>query len=220
MNELVFAVEPSLSCDEFIDILERSGLAARRPVSDRVTIEGMLRNAQLIVTTRLKGKLVGVSRAITDFHFCTYLSDLAVDESHQRRGIGRRLIEETHARAGKKTRLILLAAPAARDYYPHIGMVQHDSCWQIPPENGHNRAGVEAPTADSPIPPPRTRPPNCCADRSSLHLNSNPVVSSDENICCVCPQVGCYDRISSSKDELIPFRESLFEFSRYGRIQE
>jgi predicted N-acetyltransferase YhbS len=93
----------------------------------------MLKNADLIVTARSNGRLVGVSRAITDFAFCTYLSDLAVDESCQKQGIGRKLIEQTHEAAGLMTRLILIAAPKARSYYPHIGMVPHDSCWMRDP---------------------------------------------------------------------------------------
>jgi predicted N-acetyltransferase YhbS len=76
--------------------------------------------------------LVGVSRAITDFAYCTYLSDLAVDGQHQRRGIGRELIRRTHEAAGLHTTLILLAAPKAQTYYPHIGMTKHASCWVIP----------------------------------------------------------------------------------------
>jgi len=47
---------------------------------------------------------------------------------------GRELIRPTHAAAGLHTVLILLAAPAARSYYPHIGMVAHDSCWIIDQE--------------------------------------------------------------------------------------
>ena len=78
------------------------------------------------------GRLVGVSRAITDFSYCTYLSDLAVDRDYQRQGIGRELIRLTHEAAGLDTMLILLAAPLARTYYPHIGMNPHDSCWIIP----------------------------------------------------------------------------------------
>ena len=77
------------------------------------------------------GLLVGASRAITDFSYCTYLSDLAVDGQFQRQGIGRELIHRTHEAAGFKTTLILLSAPAARSYYPHIGMQPHDSCWVI-----------------------------------------------------------------------------------------
>jgi GNAT superfamily N-acetyltransferase len=126
-------LEPQLSVEEFIDVLVRSTLGERRPVDDRERIESMLQNADLIVTARLNGRLVGVSRAITDFAFCTYLSDLAVDESCQKQGIGRKLIERTHEAAGLMTRLILIAAPKARSYYPHIGMVPHDSCWMRDP---------------------------------------------------------------------------------------
>ena len=86
----------------------------------------------IIITARARGRLVGISRAITDFSYCTYLSDLAVDRDYQRRGIGKELIRRTHELAGLNTTLILLAAPLARDYYPHIGMQFHDSCWIIP----------------------------------------------------------------------------------------
>ena len=128
-----YQLEPELSVEEFIDVLVRSTLGERRPVDDRERIESMLKNADLIVTARSNGCLVGVSRAITDFAFCTYLSDLAVDESCQKQGIGRKLIERTHEAAGLMTRLILIAAPKARSYYPYIGMVPHDSCWMRDP---------------------------------------------------------------------------------------
>jgi hypothetical protein len=74
-----YELEPELSADEFISVLRRSTLAERRPVDDRDRIELMLRHADLIVTARSGGLLVGVSRAVTDFSYCTYLSDLAVD---------------------------------------------------------------------------------------------------------------------------------------------
>jgi GNAT superfamily N-acetyltransferase len=133
---IVYAIEPDLAPTEFIDVLHRSTLAERRPVDDPARIAGMLANADLIVTARDEsGRLVGVSRAVTDYHYCTYLSDLAVDEAHQRRGIGRELIRRTHEAAGLGTMLILLAAPKAREYYPHIGLRGHDSCWVIDRRN-------------------------------------------------------------------------------------
>jgi GNAT superfamily N-acetyltransferase len=132
MNEVLYQSESELSAVEFIDLLRRSTLAERRPVEDRETIDAMLANADLIVTARSQaGLLVGVARAITDFAYCTYLSDLAVDVAHQGQGIGRELIRQTHRRAGPGTTLILLSAPKAASYYPHIGMRQHDSCWVI-----------------------------------------------------------------------------------------
>lgn len=129
MNSIKYRLEPGLTCEEFIDLLVRSTLADRRPVAEHDTIEAMLRNADIIVTARSEDNLVGVARAITDYAYCTYLSDLAVDERFQRKGIGRELVQRTHETAGLKTRLILLAAPAAASYYPHIGMHRHDSCW-------------------------------------------------------------------------------------------
>jgi len=129
---ICYQLERGLSTDEFIDVLVRSTLGQRRPIDDRPTIETMLVEADLIVTARSEHTLVGVSRAITDFGFCTYLSDLAVDQAFQRQGIGRQLIRHTHEAAGLKTTLILLAAPAAESYYPHVGMTQHGSCWILP----------------------------------------------------------------------------------------
>jgi ribosomal protein S18 acetylase RimI-like enzyme len=132
MDEVIYQIEPELMADEFVDLLRRSTLAERRPVSEPDTIAGMLANADLIVTARLAhGVLVGVSRAITDFSYCTYLSDLAVDAAYQRRGIGRELVRRTHEAAGTHTSLILLSAPKAQTYYPHIGMQQHNSCWMF-----------------------------------------------------------------------------------------
>jgi GNAT superfamily N-acetyltransferase len=128
---ITYQLEPNLSVTEFIDVLVRSTLAERRPVDRGDVVRGMLEHADIILTARAAEALVGVSRAITDYNYCTYLSDLAVDQAYQGRGIGRELIRRTHDAAGLHTHLILLAAPKARSYYPHIGMEAHDSAWMI-----------------------------------------------------------------------------------------
>jgi GNAT superfamily N-acetyltransferase len=129
---VVYGIEPGLGVAEFVDVLNRSGLGARRPGGDVGLKEKMLRGADVVVTARDEaGVLVGVSRALTDFAYCTYLSDLAVDRAWQRRGIGKELIRRTHEAAGAGTTLILLAAPGARGYYPKIGMEGFDSCWIV-----------------------------------------------------------------------------------------
>lgn len=129
--DISYQLEPELEAAEMIDLLVRSTLAERRPIDEPGTIQDMIRHADIVLTARIDGKLVGLSRAITDFSYCTYLSDLAVDEAFQRRGIGRELVARTHAAAGLDTTLILLAAPKAENYYPHIGLERHDSCWII-----------------------------------------------------------------------------------------
>jgi predicted N-acetyltransferase YhbS len=135
---LTFQTETAIAPDEFVDVLRRATLAERRPVDEPETIRAMLANANLIVTARYGELLVGVSRAITDFAYCTYLSDLVVDVEFQQRGIGKELIRRTHEAAGFNTTLILLAAPKAVGYYPHIGMTKHESCWIIPRQTGGN----------------------------------------------------------------------------------
>jgi len=127
-----YAVEPQLNAAEFRAVLVASTLAARRPADDVVRLDKMLREADIIITARNAGRLVGVSRAITDFSFCCYLSDLAVDTAYQAQGIGKRLVEETHRVAGEATTLILLAAPAAATYYKKIGLQHMPNCWAIP----------------------------------------------------------------------------------------
>ncbi len=127
-----FHIEPNLSVAEFVGILCRSTLAERETLADTEMIAGMLAQTSLIVTARVEGKLVGVCRAMTDFHFSTYLSDLAVDVEFQGQGIGRELVRLTHEAAGEQTTLTLLADQKAETFYPHIGMAKHKSCWVIP----------------------------------------------------------------------------------------
>jgi ribosomal protein S18 acetylase RimI-like enzyme len=127
---ITYAIENDLGADEFIAMLQASTLAERRPVDDRETIEQMLQHANLIVTARYGGKLVGVARSISDFVYCTYLSDLAVDVAMQHQGIGGELIRKTK-QASPGAKLILLAAPKAVDYYPKIGMQHHPHCYYL-----------------------------------------------------------------------------------------
>ncbi len=129
---ILYAIEPELSAVEFQAVLIASTLAERRPAQDLRRLEKMLRAADIIVTARDGGHLVGIARAITDFAYCCYLSDLAVDVDYQRQGIGKRLIAETRQTAGEIATLILVAAPAAASYYPKIGMQKLDSAWAIP----------------------------------------------------------------------------------------
>lgn len=120
-----------ISAEQFIDVLTRSTLSERRPVDDRDRIEKMLQHGNIIVTAWDGDLLVGISRALTDFSFCCYLSDLAVDEKFQKQGIGKELIRLTHEVAGKDAMLILLAAPKAAEYYPKIGMERFTDCFVI-----------------------------------------------------------------------------------------
>ncbi|QUT07614.1 GNAT family N-acetyltransferase [Sphingobium phenoxybenzoativorans] len=119
---------------EFADLLDKSGLASRRPANDVRRLQRMLDNANLIVTARIAetGRLVGIARSLTDWSYATYLSDLAVDAAFKGRGIGRQLIEETRVLAGEEATLLLVSAPDAVGFYQKLGMPVSDRAFLYP----------------------------------------------------------------------------------------
>ena len=125
---VVYKTGNDLNLDAVIELYRDSTLGARRPVDERERMRLMLQNANLVITAWDGDLLVGISRALTDFTYATYLADLAVRLSYQRAGIGKELMRHTQAAAPQAT-VILLAAPAAEKYYPHVGFTSHPQAW-------------------------------------------------------------------------------------------
>jgi GNAT superfamily N-acetyltransferase len=128
---ITYFVNRPITAEQFRELLDASTLGERRPVDDASRLEAMLQHASLIVTAWAGDLLVGVSRCLCDFAFANYCSDLAVRASYQKMGIGRELLKRSVEAGGCK--LILLSAPKAVTYYPHIGLAQHSSAWTLDP---------------------------------------------------------------------------------------
>ena len=126
---IIYRDDAPLTVAAAIDLYNRSTLGERRPVHRPDMFEGMLKHANLTVTAWDAERLVGISRTLTDFTYVAYLADLAVDLSYQKSGIGRRLIAETKERLRPECMIVLLAAPAANDYYPKVGFEPHPRAW-------------------------------------------------------------------------------------------
>lgn len=124
-----YSTTETITVGQFRGILERSTLGERRPLDSEDTLDAMLTNASLLATAWDGEMLVGIARSVTDFAFCCYISDLAVDEAYQRQGIGRQLIEATAQRLGPDCKIILLAAPKADSYYGGVGFQRHPRAW-------------------------------------------------------------------------------------------
>ena len=127
---LAYSLNPKLTPEEVAGVFRRSGI--RRPVDDLPRLGKMLAHANLTAACRDGEKLVGVARALTDFSYCTYLSDLAVDRAYQKRGVGKELVRMVREAAGEEAALLLVAAPEAVDYYPRIGFEKIPSAWAWP----------------------------------------------------------------------------------------
>ncbi len=128
--EITYRINRPISADQFISVCRSSGL--RRPLENLDRVQRMLDNANLTITAWDGEQLIGFARSLTDFGFCCYLSDLAVRAEYQRGGIGKELIRRTKERVGDECMLLLLAAPDAMSYYPHVGFLQVENGWIIP----------------------------------------------------------------------------------------
>ena len=118
--QIKFSSEVVPATESIIDLYNSSGI--NRPTTDLERIARMYANSNLIVTAWDKDKLVGISRSLTDFCYCCYLSDLAVREEYKYKGIGKKMIEITKEIVGEQSMLLLLAAPSAMEYYPKVGL--------------------------------------------------------------------------------------------------
>ena len=129
---ITYRTGKDIDLDDMIELYVDSTLGERRPVDDRERMGRMLEEADLLITAWEEDLMVGISRCVTDWVYCTYLSDLAVRAEYQGQGIGKELVRLTRE-ATPAASVILLAAPAAIEYYPKIGMTRHDSAWVLWP---------------------------------------------------------------------------------------
>lgn len=127
--EIIYRTDITPEIDQIIDVYNSSGI--NRPTTDKERIAKMYDNSNLIATAWDNDKLVGISRSLTDFCYCCYLSDLAVRKDYQASGIGKKLIELTRNEIGEQTALLLLSAPTAIDYYPKVGFQKIDNAFLI-----------------------------------------------------------------------------------------
>jgi ribosomal protein S18 acetylase RimI-like enzyme len=131
MKNFRYAIDATINVDQFRDLLIRSTLGERRPIDDEACLSGMLQHTDILATAWDGEMLVGISRSLTDWTYSCYLADLAVDVAYQRSGIGRQLIDLTQQQLGPRCKIILLAAPAANDYYGRIGFEHNPRAWLL-----------------------------------------------------------------------------------------
>jgi N-acetylglutamate synthase-like GNAT family acetyltransferase len=127
--EIIYRTDIRPNTNQIIEVYNSSGI--NRPTADKERIVKMYDNSNLIITAWENYKLIGISRSLTDFCYCCYLSDLAVRKDYQTNGIGKKLIELTKKEIGEQTTLLLLSAPTAMDYYPKVGLQKIDNAFLI-----------------------------------------------------------------------------------------
>ncbi|MDQ0246770.1 ribosomal protein S18 acetylase RimI-like enzyme [Bacillus fengqiuensis] len=127
---VIYKVNQRITSEQLAEVFRNSGI--RRPVDDLPRLEQMLERADLLVTAWDGDKVIGVARALTDFVYCCYLSDLAVDENYQKQGIGKELTACIQREIGDAVTLILISAEGAMSYYSHIGLEKCERAFFVP----------------------------------------------------------------------------------------
>ncbi|MGG0822220.1 GNAT family N-acetyltransferase [Paenibacillus turicensis] len=116
---ITYKIGQEITATQLIELFRSSGI--KRPLDQPERISNMIKHCDILYTAWDNDTLVGVARAISDFSYCCYLSDLAVAKSHQQQGIGEALIQHVRDHLGDEVSLLLLSAPTAMDYYPKVG---------------------------------------------------------------------------------------------------
>jgi N-acetylglutamate synthase-like GNAT family acetyltransferase len=123
-SKIIYKFDVVPTAQQVIKLYNDAGLP--RPTHDPKRIQAMFENSDLIITAWDEDKLVGVSRTITDWVWCSYLADLAVSPDCKKSGIGKKLIELTREKIGEQSMLLLLSVRTAMDYYPKVGFLREN----------------------------------------------------------------------------------------------
>lgn len=129
MSTIIYHIERTITPSQLAGVFDRSGI--KRPTGDLPRMAQMLSRSDVLVTAWDDEELIGVARSLTDFCFCCYMSDLAVDRAYQHIGIGQQLIALTQNKIGPQATLLLIAAPSATSYYPKVGFEAELNGWTI-----------------------------------------------------------------------------------------
>ena len=123
-----------LTAEEYVDFLKRTDLGSQYPKERfRERIERLVKTVSISLTARNgNGTLVGVLFGLTDFAYWLYVTDLGVDRSYERQGIGSRLMRTAHTMAGgeKDIAIYLIANENAIPFYEKLGMKKADDVMQ------------------------------------------------------------------------------------------
>lgn len=129
MMDITYKINTKITAEQLAELFTKSGI--NRPVNDLPRIKKMIENAGLTITAWDGKNLAGISRSLTDFCYCCYLSDLAVDKKYQKKGIGKELIRRTQKEIGPDTMLLLLSAQGAMEYYPKVNFEKSENAFII-----------------------------------------------------------------------------------------
>ncbi|CAM4147055.1 GNAT family N-acetyltransferase [Lederbergia lenta] len=129
-SNITYKVNKAINAEDLAKVFKASGI--KRPADDLPRLQKMIDNSNIILTAWYGEEIIGIARALTDYSYCCYLSDLAIDKKYQHQGIGKELVHLLQEHLGDEVALLLLSSPTAMEYYPHIGFNKIENGFIIP----------------------------------------------------------------------------------------
>jgi ribosomal protein S18 acetylase RimI-like enzyme len=126
---ITYSTDKIPDLDDVIHLYRLCLVESPRPVDDRDRMKDLIQHASILCTAYNNKKLVGICRALSDFSYVTYISDLAVHPDFQAQHIGKALLEKTKEKSGTVDKIVLLSNIKANTYYPQLGFNSHPRAW-------------------------------------------------------------------------------------------
>ena len=121
-------LEPEITQEEYIEFRATTSWPTVKP--ERVA--ALLKNTAFLVRAKIDGKTAGIARALFDYGYTIYISDVIVKPEYQGNGIGRRLVEYLISKAKESVgpddflKFILVAAKGKSGFYEKLGFTKRD----------------------------------------------------------------------------------------------
>ena len=124
-----------LDWDEVVELFRLAPLGDRNPLELKTVFANSIFKCFVFDDT----KLVGAGRVLADGFYSAYLCDIVVLPSHQRKGIGKQIMERLVALSKSHEKIILYAVPGKEPFYEKFGFRRMTTAMAI----FHDPAGAE-----------------------------------------------------------------------------
>jgi ribosomal protein S18 acetylase RimI-like enzyme len=120
---------PAPKSEAVLALFERAGILFPNWTVERM--DRALKSSSVVVCAWSGNELIGFARAISDFAWCAYLSQLCVAPQFQNRGIGKRLVALVVQQLGQEVSLLVHSAESATGFYQAVGFELYSNVYRM-----------------------------------------------------------------------------------------
>jgi len=116
--KITLSIKDTVTTDEVLNLYNANNWSAAKKPKQLLMA---LNNSHSLITARLSGELIGLGNAISDGHLVVYYPHLLVHPDHQRKGIGRDMMNTLKEKYAGFHQHMLTADADAIAFYKSLG---------------------------------------------------------------------------------------------------